>query len=431
VPRQDSVSRDEPPPLLARGADAAAPPSRELADVQPVADAPRDTRPEPSPSAQTKSGSTAVAEKTAATRSTRDSRHGDQDSRASVHGFLDELERDGSLAETMAPGAGREPEAPVRPTRRWERVALIVAVAVALAEGAFIWWKLPWGALLPATSGTVSIESRPIGVSVLVDGEPRGTTPVSVSLPAGPHVIELRGGSEARVLPITVKAGVSASHYIELPPTEVTGALQITSDVSGARVLVDGQLRGTAPVTVTDLAVGDHEVVLESRAGRVRQVVSIQAGVTTPFGVRGAATVAEGTSGWVTIKTPYEMQVLEGGRVLGSTAAGRIELPQGPHRLEIVSDTLSFRTTMNVDVLPGQTVTLPVRLPKGTVSINATPWAEVWVDGQKVGETPIGNLQLTIGPHEVTFKHPEFGERHHAISVTAAAPARLSVDMSR
>jgi hypothetical protein len=159
--------------------------------------------------------------------------------------------------------------------------------------------------------------------------------------------------------------------------------------------------------------------------------VSIQGGVTTPFGVRGAATVAEGTSGWVTIKTPYEMQVLEGGRVLGSTAAGRIELPQGPHRLEIVSDTLSFRTTMNVDVLPGQTVTLPVRLPKGTVSINATPWAEVWVDGQKVGETPIGNLQLTIGPHEVTFKHPEFGERHHAISVTAAAPARLSVDMSQ
>jgi hypothetical protein len=153
--------------------------------------------------------------------------------------------------------------------------------------------------------------------------------------------------------------------------------------------------------------------------------------VTTPFGIPGAATVAEAASGWITVKTPYEMQVLEGGRVLGSTAAGRIELPPGSHRLEIVSDTLSFRTTMNVDVVPGQTVAVPVRLPKGTVSINATPWAEVWVDGQKVGETPIGNLQLTIGPHEVTFKHPELGERHHAISVTAAAPARLSVDMSQ
>ena len=34
------------------------------------------------------------------------------------------------------------------------------AVVVALAEGAFIWWKLPWGALLPATSGTVTSEPQ-------------------------------------------------------------------------------------------------------------------------------------------------------------------------------------------------------------------------------------------------------------------------------
>jgi hypothetical protein len=61
--------------------------------------------------------------------------------------------------------------------------------------------------------------------------------------------------------------------------------------------------------------------------------------------------------------------------------------------------------------------------------LNATPWA-VWVDSAR-SETPIGSLSLPIGPHEFVFRHPEFGERRYAISLTAAEPLRLSVDMTR
>ena len=72
---------------------------------------------------------------------------------------------------------------------------------------------------------------------------------------------------------------------------------------------------------------------------------------------------------------------------------------------------------------------LTVELPKGKVNLNATPWAEVWIDGKRVGETPIGNLEVPVGPHELVFRHPQFGEKRHAISVTAGAPVRLSVPM--
>jgi serine/threonine-protein kinase len=70
-----------------------------------------------------------------------------------------------------------------------------------------------------------------------------------------------------------------------------------------------------------------------------------------------------------------------------------------------------------------------IELPKGTVNFNATPWAEVFIDGKHVGETPIGNLEVSIGPHEVVFRHPQFGEKRHAVSVTAGVPVRLSVAM--
>ena len=91
----------------------------------------------------------------------------------------------------------------------------------------------------------------------------------------------------------------------------------------------------------------------------------------------------------------------------------------------------AFRTPANIEIFAGKTTRVPVALPKGTANLNATPWAEVWVDGQKVGETPLGNLALTIGPHEIVFKHPELGEQMHAATVTADAPLRLSVDLTK
>lgn len=311
----------------------------------------------------------------------------------------------------------------------WERIALVACFLVAVAQGGFIWWNYS-SSLGLGTSGTVAVESRPSGLQVLIDGEPRGATPVTLSLPEGPHVLELRGGSQSRVLPIAVTAGTRHAHYLELPSSEMRGALQVR-DYSGSRVLVDGQLRGVAPLTIGDLAAGDHEVVIETRAGQVRHVVSVRPGVTATLSARGgvaaAANAPDGT-GTVQIEAPYEMQVQQGGRVLGTTSQ-RFALPAGRHELEIVSETLRFRTTVSVDVAAGATRRVPIALPQGTLSITSVPSAEVWIDGVRVGETPIAAFSLPIGPHEVTFKHPELGERHHAVSITADAPANLDVKL--
>jgi hypothetical protein len=82
-----------------------------------------------------------------------------------------------------------------------------------------------------------------------------------------------------------------------------------------------------------------------------------------------------------------------------------------------------------VDVTSGQVATIRPDWPRGSVALNALPWAEVFVDGQRIGETPIGSASLPIGVHEVVFRHPELGERKASAIVTTSAPARLSVDM--
>ena len=84
--------------------------------------------------------------------------------------------------------------------------------------------------------------------------------------------------------------------------------------------------------------------------------------------------------------------------------------------------------------LKGRVVgTTAVRLdaPNGTVHINAVPWAEVWIDGQRIGETPIGNLPARIGTREILFKHPDLGERRTTVLVTLKEPTRISMDLRK
>ena len=80
---------------------------------------------------------------------------------------------------------------------------------------------------------------------------------------------------------------------------------------------------------------------------------------------------------------------------------------------------------------PGQTVSIRVDAPKASVSVNARPWAEIIVDGANVGQTPIANIQITVGTHEMVFRHPQLGERRETIVVTAKGPNRIAADLTK
>ena len=148
-------------------------------------------------------------------------------------------------------------------------------------------------------------------------------------------------------------------------------------------------------------------------------------------GTADAPPAAAPVSGWVSVTAPVEVEVREHGSVLGTSHSDRIMVSAGRHQLEIVSEALGYRATAVVQVPAGKVAPVRIEWPKGTASVNAEPWAEVWIDGEKTGETPIGNLSLPIGPHEIVFRHPELGEQRYAVSISLKAPARVSVDMRK
>jgi len=80
-----------------------------------------------------------------------------------------------------------------------------------------------------------------------------------------------------------------------------------------------------------------------------------------------------------------------------------------------------------VTVKAGQVATVTMTPPEGLLSINAQPWANVSIDKKDVGETPLANVKVALGEHELVFRHPTLGERRQTVVVKAGAPTRVSV----
>jgi PEGA domain-containing protein len=132
-------------------------------------------------------------------------------------------------------------------------------------------------------------------------------------------------------------------------------------------------------------------------------------------------------SGGFRVTAPVEVHVLDGERLLGSSVDGPIIAPAGQHEFEFVNSAIGYRVRRVVDVKPGQITAVTVNVPNGTLNINATPWATVWIDGAAYGDTPLGNVSIAPGEHEVVLRHPQFGERREKAIVRADGATRVSV----
>ena len=315
------------------------------------------------------------------------------------------------------------------------RMIAAAVVVVALTSGGVFaarrYFSAP--ATVVPTTGTVVVNTDPAGAAVVIDGEAHGATPVTATLKAGPHTIELSTKEGVRrTMTVNVTANQQLSQFIEMPKAAAgTGDLQVRTDPPGAKVVVDGQNRGTSPVTVKELAPGSHVVVLQNDLGSVNEDVTIQPGATASLVVPLKAPQGAPVSGWISITAPAELQIFESDRLLGTSRTDRIMVAAGRHDIEITNEALGFRTTQSIQVAPGQVARLRPDWPMGTIAINATPWANVTLDGKELGETPVGNTSVPIGTHEVIFRHPQLGEQRITATVTANSPARLSVDMRK
>jgi len=232
-----------------------------------------------------------------------------------------------------------------------------------------------------------------------------------------------------------------------------TGRIDVASNPPGALVSLNGVARGVTPFILTGLPAGRHTIVVSRGSFSAARTVELNPGGATAVSVAIPASVARssplprvpnqqlatagigagssGPSGWLAIDLPIDLQVYQDGRLRGTTRDGRILLPAGTQNIVLANTAYEYRETVAVTMTAGAVTQANVSLPTGYLSLNALPWAEVWVDGNAVGTTPLANLSLPIGSHEVLWRHPILGDRRQLVTVKAKTPARAGVDFTR
>jgi serine/threonine-protein kinase len=315
---------------------------------------------------------------------------------------------------------------------------LAVCAAVAVAAGSYYLYTRAASqpAIVELQTARMTVDTRPPGADVLIDDQPRGLTPITLVLGAGKHTMEVRRGAEIRMLPFELRAGAEMTHSIDFStsstpqaPLGRSSVISVTTDPPGARVVIDREPRGTSPVTVTGLTAAAHVVMVASATGSAERSVTTEPGTTTTV-VFSLPKVPAAAAGWLTVRAPFDVLVQERDDVIGTSSVSKIMLPAGRHALDLTNERFGYRESRDIDIVSGQTAIMRVDA-SGELSVNARPWADVTIDGREIGQTPLAHVVLSVGTHEILFRHPQLGERRQSVDVKMKVQNRIAVDMTK
>ena len=225
----------------------------------------------------------------------------------------------------------------------------------------------------------------------------------------------------------TLEVGSAETQRYEVTLRPLPGRVSFAGLPAGAVLRLDGEPLGTAPLGASAIAAGEHRLAVEAPrylplektievTGRaIAQTISLElepawADITVASAPAGATiTVGDATLG----ETPATVEVLQGEQTLSLRAPGFAE----------------YRTTLDVVAgEPRDLGTIALTPAAGVLELASRPGgANVTVDGEFRGQTP---LTVELAPdraHEIALSRP--GYRRYRASVTLAAGASEQRDL--
>ena len=254
---------------------------------------------------------------------------------------------------------------------------------------------------LSISSNWVAVKMQPSDAVVEIDGKfcANGKAMLSTGEPHSlvathryyhPFEATIRASSEEKM-----------EYSFEMSPA--FGWLNITSKPeNGATVLIDNRRVGVTPYRSDTLASGEYEVtLLKDMYESVTKTVSVRDNNVGSIDIPMKAAFAE-----IKIATDGESSIYVDGAERGKGVwTGR--LGEGEHIVE--ARKASHRSSMKrIDVTAGRNESITVAAPTpiyGALNINTSPdEAAVYLDGTRIGETPIIKTDVLIGERSLRFE---------------------------
>jgi len=277
---------------------------------------------------------------------------------------------------------------------------------------------------------TFVFDTTPPKCKISINGEVKGETPLNIPLIVGR---EYQLGLEKEGFE-TINQKIIASpdntnfifEMVKIQPT--VGAVKVDTNPSGARILVNGQdTHQTSPAIIDELPFDKEVEITIQKEGYKSFSKSVLINQTTQdlyadLKKRGPTLKINVIPSTATIylnKKSYGKTITD--LTKNETYNLRVEakgyLPD-ERKVKIDGDQLE----LDIELKKKETQT-------GSLSISATPWATVLIDGKIVGTSPILNHSLGVGKHDVIFRHPDFPDVTKSINIRFNESHKLIIDL--
>jgi formylglycine-generating enzyme required for sulfatase activity len=279
--------------------------------------------------------------------------------------------------------------------------------------------------------GLVTLTTMPEAeAEIRLDGQVLGTTPlVDAEIRPGEHRLEFVADRYlAEVVELSVEGG-GARQALEVALTPNWAPVALSSQPSGAEVLVDGESMGTTPVELP-LGAGEHALELRLRgynAWRESITVIADQPETLPL-----VTLSQADGRIELVTDPEGAAVSVNGEFRGQTP---LTLRLNPGREHVINVTKPgyepVTETLSVAADSGRSLRLALVAQLGVVDISTEPaGAEVWVDGQRVGTAP-QQLSLTALPHDLELRLEGFARQRRQITPRPGFPQAWAAELEQ
>jgi hypothetical protein len=287
--------------------------------------------------------------------------------------------------------------------------------------------ELPTGTLLVTSDA---------GGDVYVDGQRRDAAPAIITgISAGEHVIEVRKeGLAPWRQTVTVPAGQQAKVAANFGSAASTGTLRVISNEPDVDVYVDGEAKGKAPATLQNIKVGEH--IISGRKVRfktVEQTVKVAPNESAIVSLRMETAPPDRPRAALKVQsTVPNAEVFLDGSSLGRAPIDRNDIEPGKHYIVVHRDGFAdFKR--EIVMIENQPMALVADLSaSGTLRILSTPvGAEVRIDAELVGKTPVVREGVAAGDHVVELRLKDYDVYKETIKVEGGREKLFSIDLKK
>ncbi len=129
------------------------------------------------------------------------------------------------------------------------------------------------------------------------------------------------------------------------------------------------------------------------------------------------------------VAEPWAEVYIDGEKV-GQTPLSKIRLSAEEHTLSLSNDNFAGVIRDTITIPSNATLSKKYSFnDHGYLQIVVVPWADVFIDGNHVGQTPLERLNVPVGKHTVRLEHPQLGEQVKEIEIRSQEAILLRLEM--